>query len=40
MERENNIVKVSRTLIGMDEEHCECDFVGRSKMNGKPAKTC
>jgi len=33
MERDDDIAKVSRTLIGMDEENREHDCVLNSKMN-------
>jgi len=39
MDRDDDITKVSRTLMGMDEEHHECDFVLNSIMNWKPRKT-
>jgi len=39
MERDDDIAKVSRTLIGMDEEHHELDFVSNSKMNCNRVKT-
>ena len=39
MERGDDIAKVSRTLIGMNDEHCECDLVLNPKMNWKPVKT-
>ena len=39
MKRDDNIAKVSRTPIGMDEEHREHDFVLNPKTNYKPEKT-
>ena len=39
MEREDDIVKAGRTLIGMDVEHRERDFIQNLKINGKPVKT-
>jgi len=35
MERGDDIAKVDRTLIGMDEEHCERDFILDSIKNRK-----
>jgi len=39
METDDDITKVSRTLIGMDEEHRESDFALDSKRNWMPVKT-
>ena len=39
MERDDDIAKVCRTLIGMDVGHREHDFIQDPKMNGKPVKT-
>ena len=39
MERDDNIAKVSRTLIGMDEEHRENNLILNPKINWKPVKT-
>jgi hypothetical protein len=39
VERDDDIAKVGRTLIGMDEEHRERDFVLYSRMDWKPVKT-
>jgi len=39
MERGDEIAKVSRTLIGMDEEHRERDFKLDSIKNRKPMET-
>jgi len=39
METDDDITKVSRTLMGMDEEQYKCDFVLNSIMNLKPVKT-
>jgi len=36
MERGDDIAKVGRTLIGMDEEHRELDFILDSIKNRKP----
>jgi len=36
MERRDDIAKVGRTLIGMDEEHHERDFILDSIKNRKP----
>jgi len=36
MERSDDIAKVGRTLIGMDEEHRERDFILDSIKNQKP----
>jgi len=38
MERDNDIAKVGRTLIGMDEEHHEHDCILDLIMNWKPMK--
>jgi len=35
MERADDIAKVGMTLIGMNEEHCECDFLLDSVKNQK-----
>ena len=40
MKGDDDIVEVSRALIGMDVGHRERDFINNSKMNGKPVKTC
>jgi len=39
MEMDDNITEVSKTLMGMDEKHRECDFVLNPIMNWKPVKT-
>ena len=39
MEGDDDIAKVSRTLIGMDVEHRERDFIQNPNMNWKPVKT-
>ena len=39
METDDEIAEVRRTLIGMDIEHHERDFIQNSKMNWKPVKT-
>jgi len=39
VERDDDIAKLSRIQIGMDEECCERDFTLNSKMNWKPVKT-
>ena len=39
MKGDDDIAKVSRTLIGMDVEHRERDFVQNPKVNGKPLWT-
>ena len=38
MKGDDDIAKVSRALIGMDE-HRERDFIQNPKVNGKPVKT-
>ena len=39
MERDDDIAKVRRTLIGMDEEHHKRDFVLNPRKNWKLVKT-
>ena len=39
MERVDDIAKVSRTLISMDEENRERNFIRNPKLNWKSVKT-